>query len=391
MKPLNVTILGATGSIGISTLDVVALHPEKYSVFALTGHSRIIELTKLAVKYRPRYLVTSPEKFSNLKSLVSDAGLDCEVLAGTEALQMVAEHADVDVVMAAIVGAAGLLPTFAAVNAGKRVLLANKEALVMSGQLFMEAVAANQATLLPVDSEHNAIFQSLPNGCFSDKQVRKLLLTGSGGTFLHRDLATFSSITPEEACKHPNWSMGRKITVDSATMMNKGLEFIEACHIFSVAPEYIEVVIHPQSIVHSMVQYVDGSVIAQLGSPDMRTPIAHALSWPQRIESGVSSLDFAQLVDLQFLAPDYERFPCLKLAIDTVTEGQAATTALNAANEVAVEAFLNQGCRFTDIHPLCADVVEQISHRDITSLDDILSIDQESRLLARQYLKGLTL
>ena len=386
----QLTILGATGSIGLSTLDVISLHPEKYAAFALTCHSNVAKLVELATKFEPQYLVTSDvDSYQTLKELAKSANLSAMILAGGEALEMVASHADVDAVMAAIVGASGLLPTFAAVKSGKKVLLANKEALVMSGQLFMDAVDNFHATLLPVDSEHNAIFQCLPDGKFCKDSVRKLLLTGSGGPFLTRELSTFADITPQQACKHPNWSMGRKISVDSATMMNKGLEFVEACHMFGVGPEFIDVLIHPQSIIHSMVQYSDGSVIAQLGSPDMKTPIAHSLAWPERIESGVPSLDFSTLSCLEFHPPDLQRFPCLSLAIDCSKSGQSATTSLNAANEVAVTAFLNGQCKFTDIAKLCYKTVERASHSYPDSLEDILAIDKESREITQYSLEQL--
>lgn len=383
----NITILGATGSIGQSTLDVIALHPEKYAVFALTCHANVEKLIEMAVRFQPKILVVSDKKhYQTLLDSARTAGLQSEVLCGKDALAQVAEHDDVDTVMAAIVGASGLLPTFAAVRAGKKVLLANKEALVMSGKLFMDAIDSHGAQLLPVDSEHNAIFQCLPEGKYCQQSIRKLLLTGSGGPFLNRDLNTFGQITPEQACKHPNWSMGRKISVDSATMMNKGLEFIEACHLFDVSAEDIEIVIHPQSIIHSMVQYADGSVLAQLGSPDMKTPIAHTLAWPERIDSGVPSLDFSTLAQLEFLSPDFSRFPCLALAIESAKAGQAATTCMNAANEVAVAAFLDGQCGFTDIVKICEYSVDKLNHSPVDSLEDILSLDSESRELARHYL-----
>lgn len=386
----NITVLGATGSIGLSTLDVVSRHPEKYRVFALSCHSRVKELVELAKIHQPKHLVTSSKAdYPKLKAYSEETGLACQVHLGNDALCMIAADEEVQVVMAAIVGAAGLLPTHAAVQAGKRVLLANKESLVMSGNLFMDAVQQSGAVLLPVDSEHNAIFQCLPQQGFCQKSIRKILLTGSGGPFLQRDLATFADITPEQACKHPNWSMGQKISVDSATMMNKGLEFIEACYLFGVAGDDIEVVIHPQSIVHSMVQYADGSVLAQMGQPDMRTPIAHTLAWPERIESGVASLDFSQLTDLQFLKPDFARFPCLQLAIDCAYKGQAATTALNAANEVAVAAFLAKKIRYTDIFKLCLATVEQTPDNKLSSLADILECDKHSRLFATNYMETL--
>ena len=396
MKPIEthqtqiLTVLGATGSIGLSTLDLVARHPERFSVFALTCHSKVEELVELAIVHQPRHLVTSSEAhYALLQQLVVEANLKCQVHCGMASLSDVASAPEVDTVMAAIVGGAGLLPTFAAVKSGKKVLLANKESLVMSGKLFMDAVTEHNAVLLPVDSEHNAIFQCLPERGFCAKQIRKILLTGSGGPFLNYDISKFADITPEQACKHPNWSMGRKISVDSATMMNKGLEFIEACHLFHVGSDDIEVVIHPQSIVHSMVQYNDGSVLAQMGQPDMRTPIAHTLCWPERIESGVASLDFSQLVDLQFLKPDFDRFPCLMLAIECADLGQAATTALNAANEIAVAAFLERKIRYTDIFKVCQKTVERGLRERVDSLDDIIACDERSRKLAAEILESI--
>lgn len=383
----RLTILGATGSIGESTLNVIQMHPDKFQVYALSCHSNVTRLVQQAILLKPALLITTDTaQYKMLCELVDEAGLNCQVECGEAALCMAASHKETDIVMAAIVGAAGLLPTFAAVKAGKKVLLANKEALVMSGQLFMDAVQQCNATLLPVDSEHNAIFQSLPEGRFDPCSIRKILLTGSGGPFLTRDMARFSEITPAEACKHPNWSMGQKISVDSATMMNKGLEFIEARWLFDANASDIEVLIHPQSIVHSMVQYVDGSVIAQMGQPDMRTPIAHTLSWPDRIESGVSSLDFTRLSHLTFEAPDYQRFPCLKLAMAASEKGQAATTALNAANEVAVAAFLAGSIRFTDITAVCEHAVVQLASYVTQSIEDIVALDTESRTVSKQFM-----
>ena len=383
----HVSILGATGSIGESTLNVIQQHPYRYKVYALSCHGNVERLVQQAKAVNARLLITTDEsKYQALCNLVSDAQLSCQVECGEDALCAAAASHNTDILMAAIVGAAGLLPTFSAVKAGKKVLLANKESLVMSGQLFMDAIKQHNATLLPVDSEHNAIFQSLPDGKFDNDSVRKILLTGSGGPFLTRDLSTFNEITPAQACKHPNWSMGQKISVDSATMMNKGLEFIEARWIFAANAHDIEVIIHPQSIVHSMVQYVDGSVIAQLGQPDMRTPIAHTLAWPERIESGVSSLDFTQLSQLTFQAPDYSRFPCLKLAMDASDKGQAATTALNAANEVAVAAFLKGTIRFTDIAKVCEFTVSKLESALSSSLEEIIALDGESRAICDGYI-----
>ncbi|MBT1065708.1 1-deoxy-D-xylulose-5-phosphate reductoisomerase [Bowmanella sp. Y26] len=381
-------VLGATGSIGQSTLDVVARHPERYEVVALTGHRNLTLLVEQAQLHKPRYLVAADKQdYSALAKLAADAGLACEVLAGEEALAFVSGHDDIDVVMAAIVGAAGLLPTLAAVQAGKRVLLANKEALVMSGRLFMQAVHEHQATLLPIDSEHNAIFQCLPHdyvyGSPASSGISKILLTGSGGPFLNAALSELDSVTPEQACKHPNWSMGRKISVDSATMMNKGLEFIEACWLFGLTTEQVQVVIHPQSVIHSMVQYQDGSVLAQMGNPDMRTPIAHALAYPDRINAGVAALDFASLADFSFQYPDYTRYPNLKLAIDACQAGQYATTSLNAANEVAVDAFLQGRIRFTQIAGLNEQVLQSINATELNDIDTVLKVDSQARELAK--------
>ncbi|MEC7482149.1 MAG: 1-deoxy-D-xylulose-5-phosphate reductoisomerase, partial [Pseudomonadota bacterium] len=327
----TVTVLGATGSIGCNTLDVINRHPDKYRVFAITGNSQLELLMEQAQKCAPRYVVIADDANYKLAcELASQYGVDAEILAGAKALEEVSSAPEVDAVMAAIVGAAGLLPTLAAVKAGKRVLLANKEALVMSGALFIEAANQSGAEILPIDSEHNAIFQCLPHdyeyGNFAASGIRKILLTGSGGPFRERPLDSFSSITIDEASTHPNWSMGRKITIDSATMMNKGLEFIEACWLFGAGADDIDVVIHPQSIIHSMVQYVDGSVIAQMGNPDMRTPIAYGLAHPERIEAGVTPLDFSDIGNFSFQTPCFERYPNLKLAIDACKEGQCATT-----------------------------------------------------------------
>lgn len=391
--PLRVTVLGATGSIGLSTLDVISRHPERYQTFALTGFSRIAELAKLCLVHRPRYVVVPDEANAILlRDTLSAAGLSAvtEVLVGADALCQVAAHTDVDVVMAAIVGAVGLKPTLAAVQAGKRVLLANKEALVMSGALFMQAVKEHQALLLPIDSEHNAIFQCLPAQQSTDLKamgVRRILLTASGGPFRTWPLEALAQASPEQACAHPNWSMGRKISVDSASMMNKGLELIEACWLFNARPDQVEVVIHPQSVIHSMVDYVDGSVLAQLGNPDMRTPIAHALAWPERIDSGVSPLDLIRIGHLEFETPDEVRFPCLALARQAAEAGGVAPAMLNAANEVAVAAFLDQRIRFTDIPALIAAVLDSESITAATSLDDVLLADRVARQHAERWLQ----
>lgn len=385
----GICILGATGSIGQSTLDVIALHPDKYRVVALTANSNVSVLIEQAKVCLPDYLVVADEsRYHDLKLLVSQAGLTAQVLAGPDALCQVAQLPEVEAVMAAIVGAAGLLPTLSAVRAAKKVLLANKESLVMCGELFMQEVAQYGAVLLPIDSEHNAIFQCLPHDfSYADlagSGISKILLTGSGGPFLNTPLGDFDGLTPAQACAHPNWSMGQKISVDSATMMNKGLEFIEAKWLFGVQCEDIQIVLHPQSIIHSMVQYADGSVIAQMGNPDMRTPIAHALAYPNRVASGVAPLNFADLVDFSFTVPDFNRYPNLHLAIDACQAGQYATTALNAANEIAVEAFLAGKIKFTDIASVNRRIVEGVSSQRLTSIDDIIALDKQVRKQASQ-------
>ena len=385
----TITVLGSTGSIGVSTLDVIRRHPEQYQVFALTAHSRMEELFQQVQQFNPRYAVMGDEQQAQtLRNRLQRVGSDTEVLSGPDALVNVAEHADVDYVMAAIVGAAGLLPTLAAVKQGKRVLLANKEALVMSGQLFMDAVAASGAELLPIDSEHNAIYQCLPQGqAVMQKGVAKILLTGSGGPFRNLPLDQFQQVTPDQACAHPNWSMGRKISVDSATMMNKGLEFIEACWLFAASTDQVEVVVHPQSVIHSMVQYVDGSVLAQMGNPDMRTPIAYGLAWPDRIEAGVDTLDFVKVAQLDFQAPDEQRFPCLRLAREAMDTGKTAPAVLNAANEEAVAAFLDNQVPFTTIAQVNQQVLERVQLLDAADIESVLAADQEARIVAKALLK----
>lgn len=389
-RPLQITILGATGSIGLSTLDVVARHPDRYDVFALTGLSRLAELRALCLKHRPRYAVVSDQAQARiLQDQLHADGVSTRVLDGEGGLSEVAAHPEVDVVMAAIVGAAGLKPTLAAVQSGKRVLLANKEALVMSGALFMQALRDSGAVLLPIDSEHNAIFQCLPTDYsqgLGTVGVRRILLTASGGPFREMAPDLLSDVTPEQACAHPNWSMGRKISVDSASMMNKGLELIEACWLFDARPHQVEVVIHPQSVIHSMVDYVDGSVLAQLGNPDMRTPIAHALAWPERIESGVSALDLLRVGRLDFQAPDDRRFPCLRLARTAAEVGGTAPAMLNAANEVAVDAFLNRRIRFTEIASIIDDVLNHEASVPTACLEDVLAADRRARDFAGQWL-----
>jgi len=395
--PRQVVILGSTGSIGCSTLDVIAQHPERFSVLALTAGRQVGKLLQQCLLFKPRYAALMHQTDADwLREQLKLSGSATEVLSGAAAFEQLAAHADADIVMAAIVGAAGLLPTLAAVKQGKTVLLANKEALVMSGELFIDAVKKHQAVLLPIDSEHNAIFQCLPpalqahsyQGSLPQAGISKILLTGSGGPFRQTDLALFEQITPAQAVAHPNWSMGQKISVDSATMMNKGLEFIEARWLFNCQPEDIEVVLHPQSIIHSMVQYSDGSVLAQLGNPDMRTPIAHALAFPERIASHVKPLDFFSLASFTFERPEPERYPCLGLAIDACRHGQGATTALNAANEVAVDAFLQQQIAFTAIATINARCLEHFAHHQASQLEDILALDAESRVYAQQQLRN---
>ncbi|MBP7824229.1 MAG: 1-deoxy-D-xylulose-5-phosphate reductoisomerase [Pseudomonas sp.] len=387
--PARVTVLGATGSIGLSTLDVLARHAERYEVFALTAFSRVDELADLCRRHRPRLAVVADARAAaSLQQRLRDAGLNTEVLYGEQALCEVASAAEVDVVMAAIVGAAGLRPTLAAVQAGKRVLLANKEALVMSGALFMQAVRRHAATLLPIDSEHNAIFQCLPErtGSLEQLGVRRILLTASGGPFREFTLEQMASVTPAQACAHPNWSMGQKISVDSASMMNKGLELIEACWLFDVPPARVEVVVHPQSVIHSMVDYLDGSVLAQLGNPDMRTPIAHALAWPERIDAGVSALDLFRIARLDFQAPDEQRFPCLRLARQAAEQGGTAPALLNAANEVAVAAFLAGRIGFTAIAALIEEVLQREPVAAADDLQQVFAADARARELAGAWL-----
>jgi len=388
----TLTILGATGSIGISTLDVAARHPDRFAIFALSCHSKIVDLAEQCRKFKPLYAVVSDlSKVDELKKLLELDCPDTEVLSGVDGLSFVATAPQVDTVMAAIVGAAGLLPTLEAANAGKRVLLANKESLVMAGPLFMNAVKSGGATLLPIDSEHNAIFQCLPPAYGNEKRggVRKILLTASGGPFRTLDLDALPGMTPEQACAHPNWDMGRKISVDSATMMNKGLELIEACWLFDVSPDEVEVIIHPQSIIHSMVEYVDGSVLAQLGNPDMRTPIAHAMAWPERIDSGVSSLDIISAAQLDFEAPDLERFPCLALAMKAAQIGGSAPTVLNAANEVAVDAFLSGQIGFTQIAEIVSAVLNRAENTEPSTLEAVQLCDQQTREQARELIPAI--
>jgi 1-deoxy-D-xylulose-5-phosphate reductoisomerase len=387
----SLTILGATGSIGVSTLDVVARHPDRYRIFALTGQTRIDVLAEQCAQFHPEVaVVVDADAAERLQKLIRDRGLKTNVVYGEQALCEVASADACDTVMAAIVGAAGLGPSLAAARAGKKLLLANKEALVISGQLFMDAVAASGSTLLPIDSEHNAIFQCLPIGYQRvppQHGIRKILLTASGGPFLDRDLSSFESITPEQAVAHPNWSMGRKISVDSATMMNKGLEVIEAHWLFGASASQIEVVIHPQSVIHSMVAYADGSVLAQLGNPDMRTPIAHALAYPERIDSGVDAIDLARIGQLEFRQPDRVRFPCLQLAFDALQVGGSAPAVLNAANEVAVQAFLDNQISFSKISTLIAETLSRVPAASVDTLESLLAQDSKARDQARALLQ----
>ena len=386
----RITVLGSTGSIGVSTLDVVARHPDRFEVAALSARSQVGALLAQCRAFGPRIAVMlDPGAAQELDRRVKAEGLACEVRCGIEALEEIAGLADTDVVMAAIVGIAGLRPTLAAARAGKSVLLANKESLVSAGPVFMDAVRASGATLLPIDSEHNAIFQALPRDYARrpvDAGVRRIVLTASGGPFRVRPFSDLDSVTPDEACAHPNWVMGRKISVDSATMMNKGLEVIEAHWLFNVAPEAIEVIIHPESVIHSLVEYVDGSVLAQLGNPDMRTPIAYALGFPERIGAGVAYLDLARIAALHFEEPDLVRFPCLRLAYAALRAGGTAPTVLNAANEVAVAQFLAGAMRFRQIPALIEDVLSGLSARPVATLDDVLAADLAARERAERWL-----
>lgn len=387
----GVTILGSTGSIGASTLDVLARHPDRYRAVALTGNRNVEAMWKQCQQHQPRIVVmVEPSAAAELRQRCRQAGLKIEVLEGSVSLETVATLTETDYVMAAIVGASGLLPTLAAARAGRRVLLANKEALVMSGHLFMEAVRDHGAELLPIDSEHNAIFQCMPSGFergLPQVGVRRILLTASGGPFRSTPLQELAAVTPDQACAHPNWVMGRKISVDSATMMNKGLEVVEACWLFNTTQDKIEVVLHPQSVIHSMVEYVDGSVLAQLGNPDMRTPIAHALAWPERMESGVASLDLFAVARLDFEPPDVKRFPCLQHTRAALSAGGTATAILNAANEVAVAAFLDGKARFLDISDHIDAALNGVASKPADSLETVLEADAQARQFVRRRLE----
>jgi 1-deoxy-D-xylulose-5-phosphate reductoisomerase len=382
------SILGSTGSVGASTLDVVRRNPDAFRVEALTARRRVTELAEQCAEFRPTLaVVADPNSAGQLREELRKRGLSTAAASGVDGLARAATLPEADTVVAAIVGSAGLLPTLAAAEAAKRVLLANKESAVMAGGLLMEAVGRNGATLIPIDSEHNAIFQCLPSaGVVADAGVDRILLTASGGPFLDMAPEELADVTPEQACAHPNWDMGRKISVDSATMMNKGLEIIEACRLFGVEPERVQVVVHPQSIIHSLVQYRDGSVLAQLGNPDMRTPIAHALAWPERIESGAEPLDLFDVGRLDFREPDLERFPCLGLAMEAAIAGGGQPIWLNAANEIAVQAFLDGRIPFSAIAALIASVLAECRAPSPGTLEEIIGADREARQKAREKL-----
>ena len=384
----RITLLGATGSIGQSALDIIERHPDRFSLYALAANTRIQEMRALCQRFKPRYAVMGDT--GSAKQLQAELGSETQVIGGEAGLRQVAEATEVDIVVAGIVGAAGLLPTLAAVKAGKRILLANKEALVMAGKLFMQEVARCGAELLPVDSEHNAIFQCLPPGSVGDTSgagLHRVILTGSGGPFRDMDLEQLNDVTPEQACAHPNWDMGPKISVDSATMMNKGLEMIEACWLFAIDQTDVDILLHRQSIVHSMVSYADGSVIAQMGNPDMRTPLANALAWPDRIESGVEPLDLQQVSQLDFSAADERRYPCLALAREAWHRGGTCLATLNAANEIAVDSFLQGQIRFTEISELIDQVMQDSESEAADNLETILTADR----LAREHARDLVL
>ncbi|MES9942298.1 MAG: 1-deoxy-D-xylulose-5-phosphate reductoisomerase [Candidatus Thiodiazotropha sp. 6PLUC1] len=388
----GLTILGSTGSIGISTLDVVARHPDKYRVVALTANSDVQGLLGQCEQFRPEIAVMADQQSANqLAKALNERGLTTEVLSGVRGLEIAAAMPQANWVMAAIVGAAGLLPALAAVRAGKRLLLANKEALVVAGDLFMQEVKSHNAQILPIDSEHNALFQCMPDdyqGNLTQSGIKRILLTASGGPFRTTPLDLLHDVTPAQACAHPNWDMGRKISVDSATMMNKGLEVIEAHWLFRAKTDKIKVVLHPQSVIHSMVEYIDGSVLAQLGQPDMRTPIAHALAWPERVESGVSSLDLFQIGRLDFEEPDLDRFPCLGLAYQAIDSGGTACAVLNAANEIAVDAFLNERLGFTAIAEVVEETLQLQPVEQVKDLDSLLDADRKARVTAEQVVQN---
>lgn len=389
-KLQQITILGATGTIGASTLNVISQHPNRFATYALTANNNDAALYKLCIEYKPAYAVLLDEAAAErLRLQLKAVGSSTEVMCGMSALEYVSSHPEVDAVMAAIVGAAGLIPAIAAAKAGKRILLANKETLVMAGNLFMQAVKQGGATLLPIDSEHNAIFQVMParvDGNLIDSGIKKILLTASGGPFRKLSQSELEEVSLEQALNHPNWVMGPKITIDSATLMNKGLEVIEARWLFNAKPSEIEVVVHPQSVIHSMVEYVDGSVLAQLGNPDMRTPIAYALGYPERLQSGVGSLDLFKIGQLEFEAPDTNKFPCLRLAYEALKLGGNAAAILNAANEIAVEAFIQKAIKFTDIPRLIEFVLNKSSIKEVSDLNMLIDTDASARDSAREWL-----
>jgi len=393
MAKQGVCVLGSTGTIGVNTLDVIKRHPEKYKVIALTAYQSDEKLYQQCLEFKPKYAaLLDADAAERLQKKITAADVPTQVLHGAESLEKVASLEEVDQVMAAIVGAAGLLPSLAAARAGKRILLANKEALVMSGDLFIAEVKKHNAELLPIDSEHNAIFQCMPaqfeNG-IEKVGVNKILLTASGGPFRTRSIETLHNVTPGEAVAHPNWVMGQKISVDSATMMNKGLEVIEACWLFNTSPSMVQVVIHPQSVIHSMVSYNDGSVLAQMGNPDMRTPIAHAMGWPERMSSGVEPLDIFEVAKLEFEKPDFSRFPCLSMAYESLKMGGTASTILNAANEIAVEAFLNKQLSFTNISKVIEKTLENTTNTIANNLQAVLTADSDARQHALSWVKEL--
>jgi 1-deoxy-D-xylulose-5-phosphate reductoisomerase len=389
----SIAVLGSTGSIGVNTLSVISRHPQRFRVFALAAYSDVDTLLAQCLEFRPRFAVlANPDAATELRVRIRDAGIDCEVLSGPQSLELIAAHPETDAVMAAIVGAAGLASTLAAAKAGKKIMLANKESMVMAGPLLIDTARNSGATLLPIDSEHNAIFQALPVNYSRDMEasgVRRLVLTASGGPFLRTPPDALTDVTPDQACAHPNWVMGPKISVDSATLMNKGLEVIEAHYLFGAAHDQIDVVIHPQSVVHSMVEYFDGSVIAQLGNPDMRTPIAHALAYPERIDAGVESLDLMATANLAFEAPDMERFPCLRLAYNALRAGGSMPVYLNAANEVAVEKFLRNELAFNGIASVVEIVLQRLAPAPVSTIEEITAADQNARLSAESVVNEL--
>ncbi len=393
MSKQGICILGSSGTIGVNTLDVIRRHADKYHVIALTANKSDEKLYQQCIEFKPQFAVlVNADSAQRLKDKLTAENINTDVLSGVESLQKVASLESVDQVMAAIVGAAGLLPTLAAVRAGKRILLANKEALVMSGDIFIKEVKKHNAELLPIDSEHNAIFQCMPDHFETGLQqagVNRILLTASGGPFRNHSIDSLHDITPQEAVAHPNWVMGKKISVDSATMMNKGLEVIEACWLFNTRPSMIQVVIHPQSVIHSMVSYNDGSVLAQMGNPDMRTPIAHAMAWPQRILSGVEPLDLFEVAKLEFEKPDLKRFPCLQMAYESLEEGGTSSAILNAANEIAVDSFLNKQLSFTNISKVIEKTLEHTTKVEADNLQTILQADSDARQVSAEWVKQL--